>query len=642
MKIKAFQRWLIGFFGLAVLINLSVIIFAAPKELQRIYHYRTQDTIWREVAFQEGERAANFVRFLRTHLANTSEIVYPTLAEDTSRIIFSTPALQFYLLPRTVRNCLTRECVQQAVRKYPILYLSDFQRNSFLNGDAKAIAFDDHWGVILPNTSFWSTNTVDFNTTPITLLWELAGFLLAILGVTFFGSQLFSFFLNDSGLENIAIGYGFGLAGFSMLVTILSICLGSITKTTLISVYILFICLSGFLFLIRRKTIKSLHTKFSLTSVNPWLLSYILLTILAAILAVGKGYAATDEIQIWGLKGYGIAQTGQVQSITQWGTNTSAYPLNIPVLIASVKLILGDHLPSAKLLFSLYYLCMLLFWDASLNQMGVSQSWRGIVTLLIGSTPLVFRHASVAYANLPFTFYLFSGGMLFLDGIQGLTSPGSTLPENHSIKSYLNRMESGVLLLLAGAWTRPEGILLTFIIVCLGLAILWRKRNVLPAKTYFLISIPIIVYATFWWSLGIRVYPNPMKDEEILQIALNAMSQGELHISQGIYLLAQWFLRLWRMDIWGFSGIVLLGLVGFWFFARKRHAVVFNPYLLSGLLISLTIIGIYFMLSFDSKHDVSWWVNTGFDRMELPGVLFLLYGLIRSIFPPNENQRPSA
>ncbi|MGB9639888.1 MAG: hypothetical protein ACPL4H_03190 [Anaerolineales bacterium] len=635
MKIKTFQHWLIGLFGLAVLINLSSLTINTARDLKRLYHIGSQEVIWREVAFQEGERAANYIRFLRAHLPEASEIIFPTLADDPSRPIFSTPALQFYLLPRMVRNCLTMDCVWQALGEKPVLYFNDIQRNAFLKGAVKAVAFDAHWGVILPNTSTWSVNRVDFGAAQTSLLREFFVFLLGVLGLTFFGSQFVSLFLNDSGLENIVLGYGLGLAGFSSLAASLSIWFGSISQITLIGVFILLICLGGLWFYLKPKTRKELPVKSLLTSFNPWIFVYLLLTILAAILAVGKGYTAADEIQIWGLKGYGIALTGQVQSVTQWGTNTSAYPLNIPLLIASVKLIPGDLIPSAKLIFSLYYLCVLLVWDGNLKRVGVSRLWRGILTLLIGSTPLVFRHATLAYANLPFTFYLLSGGILLLDGAQNIHLTSNTRSENHSAKTNINKIRLGVLLLLAGAWTRPEGIILAMIIIGLGLVILLSKRAVLTAKTWITLSIPIIMYGFFWWTIRSRIYPNPMKDEEILRIALNQIGYTKLHLSQALYLLTQSFLRLWRLDIWGASGIALMVLIGFWLFSINKQGIMLNLYFLSGLLITLTIIGIYFILSFDPKHDLSWWINTGFDRMSLPGLLFLFYGLISRFFSPS-------
>ena len=59
-----------------------------------------------------------------------------------------------------------------------------------------------------------------------------------------------------------------------------------------------------------------------------------------------------DSIQIWGAKGYGIAITGSIKDVTDWETNTLAYPLHVPVLVAFFRLLSGDLLPSSKLIFS--------------------------------------------------------------------------------------------------------------------------------------------------------------------------------------------------------------------------------------------------------------------------------------------------
>jgi nitrogen fixation-related uncharacterized protein len=168
------------------------------------------------------------------------------------------------------------------------------------------------------------------------------------------------------------------------------------------------------------------------------------------------------------------------------------------------------------------------------------------------------------------------------------------------------------------------------------------KQDTLTNRTWILLSLPILLYGFFWWTVKSRVYPDPMKDEEILRIAVDKLSHGELHLSQGLYLPVQWFFRLWRVDIWGVSGIILIVLIGLWFFTNMKQQAIPNLYGLSGLLMTLMIIGIYYLLSFDPKHDLSWWVNTGFDRMSLPGFLFLLYGLISSFFSTRVVQRPSA
>ncbi len=624
--------------GLALLINFTWIISNSARDIKRIYQMGFSDSIWRGVAFHNGERAANYILFLRTHLPETSEVIYPTLSTENSNPIFSTPALQFYLFPRLVRNCLTMDCVKQAAGRSPVLYFNDSQEAVFNNEHSKTIKFDTRWGVILPNTFKWSTNSADPHAQRNNLLWEFCRFLLGIIGLTFFGQQLVALFIDEPILEQSALGFGIGLACFSMSLAMTSLWLGSITPVHVLANYLFYVSLGGLSLFVNHQNRKKPNLGFSLPRISPWAVTYFLLALLAATLAIGKGYAVTDEIQIWGLKGYGIALTGKVQSITQWGTNTSAYPLNIPILIAAIKSLLGDHLPSAKLLFSLFYLGLLIVWDGGLKRMGLNYPLRGVFTLLLGSTPLVFRHASLAYANLPFCFYLFSGGTLFFEGLQVGRSTGDIVGKENSIQVNHKRTLLGIFLLIAAAWTRPEGLILTLTVIISGLiASQWQLFY--PFRSWLAIAIPIVCYGLFWWLIKNKVYPHTMKDVEILRIALNQISQGNFHLSQGLYLIKQAFLRLLRLDIWGVNGIVLIGLGGFGYFFRNKHSLDKNHYFLSGFLITLIIFGIYFILSFDRKHDLSWWVNTGFDRMWLPAFLFLLYGLIAFAIPPKSDQR---
>ena len=38
----------------------------------------------------------------------------------------------------------------------------------------------------------------------------------------------------------------------------------------------------------------------------------------------------------------------------------------------------------------------------------------------------------------------------------------------------------------------------------------------------------------------------------------------------------------------------------------------------------------YYLTSYDNVHDISWWINTGLDRMLMPCiVLWLAWGVIR-------------
>jgi hypothetical protein len=128
---------------------------------------------------------------------------------------------------------------------------------------------------------------------------------------------------------------------------------------------------------------------------DPWPGIFVLLALLAAFFSFGQGFHATDELILWGVKGYGIATDGAIRSVTQWGTNTVAYPLHIPLGIAASSLLLGQALPAAKLIFPAYALALLCCHEAR-----GSPAAHDSAPALAAIPPLVFQHGTLAYANL--------------------------------------------------------------------------------------------------------------------------------------------------------------------------------------------------------------------------------------------------
>ena len=47
---------------------------------------------------------------------------------------------------------------------------------------------------------------------------------------------------------------------------------------------------------------------------------------------------------------------------------------------------------------------------------------------------------------------------------------------------------------------------------------------------------------------------------------------------------------------------------------------------LCGWIYLLAIAGMYYLASYDTAHDISWWVSTGLDRMLMPGLLLAWAG----------------
>jgi hypothetical protein len=332
-------------------------------------------------------------------------------------------------------------------------------------------------------------------------------------------------------------------------------------------------------------------------------------------LSVGKGYHRIDAIQIWGAKGYGIAADGSLTGVTGWGTNTLAYPLHIPVLIAAFRILFGDILPASKMVFAGCYLALMLVGYASLLSMGVKRWMSGLGIILIATTPFLFQHGTFAYANLPLAFYLCASVVVFLPVFTG--SP-----------TRWNLILSGVFFASA-AWTRPEGLLLS--VFGIGLLLFWLyldKEIEFSWKQVLKLLTPLFIYFLLWQLVKVRAYPVPLSQSSLPVEALTQILSGNFHLSELAYILVFLSQQWLTLDIWGIWGYVSLIAIIFilWFYKLVSQAawVLFSV----GCLFIAMMVGMYYLTSYDLTHDLSWWVTSGLNRMILPGWYILWLGIV--------------
>lgn len=210
---------------------------------------------------------------------------------------------------------------------------------------------------------------------------------------------------------------------------------------------------------------------------------------LAVAISVGTSYQLYDPVQIWSVKGYGMAEAGNIMAGADWGVHGLAYPLNIPLQAALFFLVDGDALPGSKLLFPLYGLGLCLSVYAFLRRQHVEVRLAGLGALLLGSVPIVFFHASGGFANLPFTCYLIAGLLLGMDGAFSRSLDGQIV--------------AGGLLGLA-AWTRPEGV---FYAAAGSVLILVAGRLASGTRARWVALLaPVLIFSGTWFafSLGNR------------------------------------------------------------------------------------------------------------------------------------------
>ncbi len=85
--------------------------------------------------------------------------------------------------------------------------------------------------------------------------------------------------------------------------------------------------------------------------------------------------------------------------------------------------------------------------------------------------------------------------------------------------------------LALGAWTRPEGLLMCWIVAGLGIA--WnipsirKTRN--PAPLAYLLA-PLCLYTIFWIVASRLIYPPSDRNSAMYQGAITQLMSGNLHI----------------------------------------------------------------------------------------------------------------
>ena len=362
---KSRRSWFVlavSLLGLAVLIQLTMLGRDTFREFPRLISDLGQPALWRSARYSQGRRFAQYIQFLNQKIPPDSRVVLPP-DEAAPRALATTPLMQFFLLPRQVINCTSPDCLSAlSLQDSAVLVTGGFPGPEFL-AQGKLERFDADWGVLLP--AGLAPNNLPppqgydrFSEIGRDLL--LATAWLAVLALA--GSLLVYQLLSPAwGQARLALGYGLALALLTMLLALASLVGIPLRSETVLAITLLLLGAAGASLLVRRKlanpseqTVSGRKPPSRPQRPDFWPVLFTLLAALAALYSFGQGFHATDELVLWGVKGYGIAADASIQNVTRWGTNTVAYPLHIPLGIAAARLLLGQALPAAKLIFPAY------------------------------------------------------------------------------------------------------------------------------------------------------------------------------------------------------------------------------------------------------------------------------------------------
>ncbi|MFO8035526.1 MAG: hypothetical protein R6U57_02730 [Anaerolineales bacterium] len=579
--------------------------------------------IWRSARFARSGNFADYISFLREQIPEDGHVVLPP--ERVSNWALSdTPFMQFFLSPREVGNCTTVECgshfIDQKGTYILIMGLGRFPEGDLRESNSKVRMFNDTWGVYGPESGLgkgtYSKKNSVLQSLFINIIFPISVFFyLLVMGLMCTSRMIPRY----SPWFQIGIGYGL-VNGVLSLLTYLSLLI--LPGLDLRVLFFLYLASLGLFFLYQLtagninfvEIIQNLYR-----SLNIWLLFLLGWSAILFFVAVGSGYHATDAIVLWGVKGEGIANKG-LTAVNEWGTNTTNYPLNIPLLIAVFNKTFGTYLPASKLIFPGFFLSLMLLLIGYLEDLREKNSM-ALGILAFAMMPVMVRHARIGYSNLPLTFYIVASILLFC---------GVSL-EKEVNKSYKD-WPLIILFVILAVWTRPEGV--WTIVVIWGFLAIYNLIILRQSKIRKMTAYLLFPAVSFWLLWKVTSVPFAVEDsvETVIRDVLFMFSRGNFCLSNLVNIFKYFSHQFFNMKTWGGVGIGLTVGIIYRLLGRQitdwRIIIIF----LSGMASLLIVIGMYYTLAFDSTYDIGWWLKSGFNRMIMPSMCLLWVSVLLFLF----------
>ncbi|MGH2581362.1 MAG: hypothetical protein ACRDFQ_00525 [Anaerolineales bacterium] len=603
-------RLLVLALGVVIIANTAITSSGLQNPLALLRDI-TKNGLWRSANNAYSQRAANFYEFLNNEIPEDSRVLIPSRGNGPGPLTYP-DVTQFFLYPREVINCSTPihiECARGFANTGTailITNLDEFAEDAQFSAHLRP--FDNQWAVYSIQASSEGPSQQDFSG-----LWAVAlAFLQGVLFYVLLAAPwtYFSILTLPSlgPAVHLAVGFGTGIGWQSLALTLLLMAGVPPTAPAVLTVAALPLGIAMLHYRWSRKEPFRFNQRVDYRVIG----FFLLILAVSSFFSVGRGYKVVDEIVLWGAKGYGIVAAGLQRGATEWGTITTKYPLNIPLTISSSLLLFGDRLPEAKLAFPMFAAALI-----ALIYESVKSKSNTAIALLAGAviftTPMIFIHSTIAYANLPLAFYLLAGTTLL----------NHEVPRKKNMEAKFAASWGAVMLILA-AWTRPEGLLIAWALPLIGPLI---SRRVSRKKGYYWnVLAPLAVYSVFWTMSSRFIYTRPGFTSGVYGRVLSGMSSGDLHVSELAYIIRSQFIELFTLSEWGLSSFLLAFSIIALAFIKPRDGST-RTYYLAGFLTVGSVLAIYYAFSYLNRpQDISWWVNTGLSRMTMPGILLIMTG----------------
>lgn len=605
----------------SVLVQIWLNVVDTRSQLSAIRGTLGKPGLWRSANFAFGQQIAGYLEFVNTHVSEQARIILPP-AGYGPRPLTITPNTQFFLSPREVINCTDLSCYETLqIAGSAFLAFPGIPQPGSSPHHVVYLPYDEAWGIYLPVDMLEQfPGTTPQATRLYALFAPILPAMLWVLLLTIGGALMVRRMIPDlAGIQSLIYGFGSGLAFFSLVASAASLVDVPLNRSVLILISASLLGLGMLLsFWQSQKTLNqpggAKYTYRQNWTDVFWMLIFLVAGGLALALGMGHGYAATDEILLWGAKGYGVAAQQNVRPITAYGTNTLPYPLHLPAIIASFRVLFADVQHVSKLIFAGYYLALIVLLYTTFIRSGLPRLQAGLGTSLFAAIPVIIEHGRLAYANLPMAFYLITGSLLL----------GQSLAYEDMRLATRYRWLSGFLF-VAAAWTRPEGIYYALALIFTSLLVVHRKkwlRFALP------LGIPLACYAIFWSVTLALVYSGGSANDGLIGTVMRENLAGNLHLGELGYILRSAASYPFSTQSWGIFGLACLMMSVLALVRRVRLSEGSALWLASSLATALVTVLVYYAASYTTDYDISWWVSTGLERMMFPSFGLLWVGLV--------------
>ena len=143
---------------------------------------------------------------------------------------------------------------------------------------------------------------------------------------------------------------------------------------------------------------------------------------------------------------------------------------------------------------------------------------------------------------------------------------------------------------------------------------MWYRKQFRVSDWLWVVG-QLLLYSLFWWWLQGIVYGDGSPRAINPVHGIQQMLSGNIQLAESWYVLKTALGSVSDFSNWGLlaaGALLALVLALIW---RNDWSHRAGLWLICAGVTITCIMGIYLLLVYDTKHDISWWVNTGLDRM---------------------------